>query len=89
MSKPYTLQELLTVKSDDVTGRSKVYESIIKGKPMAKPGIPESFKVLIKELRSLGLDVKTLKEGKEINVDEEEKALPPSVLSRGARKKVK
>ncbi|PIS29598.1 DNA-directed RNA polymerase subunit beta [Candidatus Saganbacteria bacterium CG08_land_8_20_14_0_20_45_16] len=71
----HTLQELLTVKSDDVVGRSKVYEAIIKGKPMGKPGTPESFKVLVKELRSLGLDVKTLtKEGKEINMDEQEKA---------------
>ncbi|MFH1826630.1 MAG: DNA-directed RNA polymerase subunit beta [bacterium] len=71
----YTLQELLTVKSDDVIGRSRVYEAIIKGKPMGKPGIPESFKVLVKELRSLGLDVKTLnKEHKEINIDEQGKA---------------
>lgn len=70
----YALQELLTVKSDDVVGRSRVYESIIKGKPMGKPGIPESFKVLVKELRSLGLDVKTLsKDGKEVNIDEEQK----------------
>jgi len=70
----HTLQELLTVKSDDVVGRSRVYESIIKGKAMGKPGIPESFKVLIKELRSLGLDVKTLsKEGKEVSIDEQEK----------------
>ncbi|HTY13522.1 MAG TPA: DNA-directed RNA polymerase subunit beta [Candidatus Omnitrophota bacterium] len=66
----YTLQELLTLKSDDVVGRSKVYESIIKGRPTGKPGTPESFKVLIKELRSLGLDMKTIsKEGKEINFD--------------------
>ncbi len=71
----HTLQELLTIKSDDVVGRSKVYESIIKGKSMTKPGIPESFKVLIKELRSLGLDVKTLdKSLKEVNIDEESKA---------------
>jgi DNA-directed RNA polymerase subunit beta len=68
----YTLQEMLTVKSDDVVGRSRVYEAIIKGKPMGKPGIPESFKVLVKELRSLGLDMKTLtKEGKEMSIDEE------------------
>ncbi len=68
----HTLQELLTIKSDDVSGRSKIYESIIKGKLMGKPGIPESFKVLIKELRSLGLDVKTLStEGKEVSIDEE------------------
>ncbi|MBU0671529.1 MAG: DNA-directed RNA polymerase subunit beta, partial [Candidatus Margulisbacteria bacterium] len=70
----HTLQELLTVKSDDVVGRSRVYEAIIKGKAMGKPGIPESFKVLVKELRSLGLDVKTLdKSGKEVNIDEQEK----------------
>jgi len=76
----YTLQELLTVKSDDVVGRSKVYESIIKGKPMEKPGIPESFKVLVKELRSLGLDMRTLsKDGKEVNLDEGGK-LPPREL---------
>jgi len=68
-----TLQELLTVKSDDVAGRARVYEEIIKGKLMGKPGTPESFKVLIKELRSLGLDMKTLnKEGKEVNIDEEQ-----------------
>jgi DNA-directed RNA polymerase subunit beta len=73
----YTLQELLTVKSDDVVGRSKVYESVIKGKPMEKPGIPESFKVLVKELRSLGLDMSTLsKDGKEVNLDEGGKTLP-------------
>lgn len=70
----YTLQELLTVKSDDVLGRSRVYEAILKGKPMGKPGIPESFKVLIKELRSLALDVKTLtKDGKEVSIDEQER----------------
>ncbi|MBI5701867.1 DNA-directed RNA polymerase subunit beta [Candidatus Saganbacteria bacterium] len=70
----HTLQELLTVKSDDVVGRSKVYESIIKGKPMTKPGIPESFKVLLKELRSLGLDVRTLdKNRKEVSIEEEVK----------------
>ncbi|MEE8638556.1 MAG: DNA-directed RNA polymerase subunit beta [Candidatus Margulisiibacteriota bacterium] len=70
----YALQELLTVKSDDVVGRSRVYEAVIKGKPMGKPGIPESFKVLVKELRSLALDVKTLrKDGKEVSIDEETK----------------
>ena len=56
----YTLQEILTVKSDDVVGRVKTYESIVKGENIPKPGIPESFKVLIKELQSLGLDVKLL-----------------------------
>lgn len=54
----YTLQELLTVKSDDVTGRSKVYEAIVKGENPPEPGIPESFNVLVKELQGLGLDVK-------------------------------
>lgn len=62
----YTLQEILTVKSDDVVGRVKTYEAIVKGQNIPKPGIPESFKVLIKELQSLGLDVKVL------NKDEEE-----------------
>ena len=65
----YTLQEILTVKSDDVVGRVKTYESIVKGQNIPKPGIPESFKVLIKELQSLALDVKVLdKEGKEIDL---------------------
>ncbi|MDA8195476.1 MAG: DNA-directed RNA polymerase subunit beta [Thermaerobacter sp.] len=58
----YTLQELLTVKSDDVVGRVKTYESIVKGENVPEPGVPESFKVLIKELQSLGLDVKILNE---------------------------
>ena len=56
----YTLQEMLTVKSDDVVGRVKTFESIVKGKNVPEPGIPESFKVLVKELQSLGLDVKVL-----------------------------
>jgi len=56
----YTLQEILTVKSDDVVGRVKTYEAIVKGQNVPKPGIPESFKVLIKELQSLCLDVKVL-----------------------------
>ena len=58
----YTLQEILTVKSDDVVGRVKTYEAIIKGENISEPGIPESFKVLLKELQSLGLDVKVLKD---------------------------
>ena len=58
----YTLQEILTVKSDDVIGRVKTYEAIIKGDNIPEPGIPESFKVLLKELQSLGLDVKVLKD---------------------------
>ena len=56
----YTLQEILTVKSDDVVGRVKTYEAIVKGQNVPKPGVPESFKVLIKELQSLGLDVRVL-----------------------------
>jgi len=65
----YTLQEILTVKSDDVVGRVKTYESIVKGQNIPKPGVPESFKVLIKELQSLGLDVKVLDEiGEEIDL---------------------
>jgi DNA-directed RNA polymerase subunit beta len=56
----YTLQEILTVKSDDVVGRVKTYEAIVKGQNVPTPGVPESFKVLVKELQSLGLDVKVL-----------------------------
>ncbi|MCG0238216.1 MAG: DNA-directed RNA polymerase subunit beta [Firmicutes bacterium] len=67
----YTLQELLTVKSDDVVGRVKTYEAIVKGENVPEPGVPESFKVLIKELQSLCLDVKVLSEdGKEIELRE-------------------
>ena len=61
----YTLQELLTVKSDDVIGRVKTYEAIVKGENVMEPGVPESFKVLIKELQSLALDVKVLTESRE------------------------
>ena len=65
----YTLQEILTVKSDDVVGRVKTYESIVKGHNVPKPGIPESFKVLIKELQSIGLDLSVLDaEGKELDL---------------------
>lgn len=65
----YTLQEILTIKSDDIVGRVKTYESIVKGLNVPKPGIPESFKVLIKELQSLALDIKVLdKEGEEIDL---------------------
>ena len=67
----YTLQEILTVKSDDVVGRVKTYESIIKGENIPEPGIPESFKVLLKELQSLGLDVRVLREdGEEVDMSE-------------------
>ncbi len=58
----YTLQEILTVKSDDVVGRVKTYEAIIKGENIPEPGIPESFKVLLKELQSLALDVRVLRD---------------------------
>jgi len=69
----YTLQELLTVKSDDVVGRVKTYEAIVKGENIPEPGIPESFKVLIKELQSLCLDVKILSEdAQEIEIKESE-----------------
>lgn len=61
----YTLQEILTVKSDDVVGRVKTYEAIVKGENVPEPGVPESFKVLIKELQSLGLDVKILSSDEE------------------------
>jgi len=67
----YTLQEILTVKSDDITGRTKTYEAIIKGQNIPTPGIPESFKVLVKELQALCLDIKVLDEnGKEIELSE-------------------
>jgi DNA-directed RNA polymerase subunit beta len=85
----YALQELLTVKSDDVVGRSAVYEAIIKGKPLEKPGMPESFKVLTKELRSLALSVRTLDaSGKEISIDMEEKRAQrerPRIFEKGVR----
>ncbi len=69
----YTLQELLTVKSDDVVGRVKTYEAIVKGENVPEPGVPESFKVLIKELQSLGLNVRVLSEAVgEIEIREEE-----------------
>ena len=61
----YTLQEMLTVKSDDVVGRVKTYEAIVKGENVPEPGVPESFKVLIKELQSLGLDIKLYSENNE------------------------
>ena len=65
----YTLQEILTVKSDDVTGRVRTYEAIVKGMNVPQPGVPESFKVLVKELQSLCLDVRVLdEEGQEIEL---------------------
>ena len=75
----YTLQEILTVKSDDVTGRVKTYESIVKGHNIPQPGVPESFKVLVKELQSLCLDVRILdKDGEEIELkdDDEDDYIP-------------
>ena len=67
----YTLQEILTVKSDDIVGRVKTYEAIVKGENIPEPGIPESFKVLIKEMQSLGLDIKVLSEdNQEIEIKE-------------------
>ena len=69
----YTLQEILTVKSDDVTGRVKTYEAIVKGHNVPKPGVPESFKVLVKELQSLCLDIKVLdNQGNEIELKDDE-----------------
>jgi len=61
----HILQEVLTIKSDDVTGRTKTYESIVKGEPITEPGVPESFRVLVKELQSLGLSVEVIGEGNE------------------------
>ena len=58
----YILQEMLTIKSDDVVGRSKTYESIVKGEPIKTPNVPESFRVLVKELQSLCLDVNLIEE---------------------------
>lgn len=73
----YTLQEILTVKSDDVVGRVKAYEAIVKGNNIPEPGVPESFKVLIKELQSIGLNIKVLAgDSKEIDIrDEEEEGI--------------
>ena len=69
----YTLQEILTVKSDDVTGRVKPYEAIVKGANITTPGVPESFKVLVKELQALCLDISVLDEnGNEIELKDED-----------------
>ena len=73
----YTLQEILTVKSDDVVGRVKAYEAIVKGNNIPEPGVPESFKVLIKELQSIGLDISVLtSDSKEIDIRDEEDDAP-------------
>ena len=72
----YTLQEMLTVKSDDIVGRVKTYEAIVKGENIPKPGVPESFKVLIKELQALALEVKVLdQDGNEIDLEKEDEDL--------------
>lgn len=84
------LQEMLTIKSDDVAGRTKVYESIVKGQPIAEPGIPESFKVLVKELQSLGLDIRILTENnQEVTLNDltnDEIDIP--IIARADRKEV-
>ncbi|MBQ7958194.1 MAG: DNA-directed RNA polymerase subunit beta, partial [Oscillospiraceae bacterium] len=82
----YTLQEILTVKSDDTVGRVKTYEAIVKGQNVPKPGVPESFKVLIKELQSLCLDVRVLDANdEEIDLkqtfDDDEDLIPQPVSS--------
>ena len=83
----YTLQEILTYKSDDVVGRVKTYEAIVKGEPIPKPGVPESFRVLVKELQALGLDMKVLDaEDKEIELrdmdDEDDDVVNVDALSK-------
>ncbi|MDN2453636.1 DNA-directed RNA polymerase subunit beta [Lactobacillus sp. UCMA15818] len=86
----YTLQEILTYKSDDVVGRVKTYEAIVKGEPIPKPGVPESFRVLVKELQSLGLDMKVLDVAKkEIELrdmdDEDDEVVNVDALSKVAK----
>ena len=79
----YTLQEILTVKSDDVTGRVRTYESIVKGHSIPQPGVPESFKVLVKELQALCLDVQVLdRDGNQIELKEDEDAMDTFNLAR-------
>lgn len=82
----YTLQEMLTIKSDDVNGRSRAYESIVKGENLQRPGIPESFKVLVRELQSIGLDITVAKKGgMEVDLmtdtDDMRKSAPKRTLS--------
>jgi len=82
----YTLQEMLTIKSDDVNGRSRAYEAIVKGDNIPRPGIPESFKVLVRELQSIGLDIAVSKKGGEevdlmSDADDLRKSAPKRVLS--------
>ena len=71
----HTLQEILTIKSDDVPGRSKAYEAIIKGEPIRKVNIPESFNVLVRELKGLCIDVELLKEGEKVELPGEKKTV--------------
>ncbi len=79
----YTLQEILTVKSDDVTGRVRTYEAIVKGHNVPQPGVPESFKVLVKELQALCLDIQVLdRDGNEIELKEDEDAMDTFNLAR-------
>ena len=79
----YTLQEILTVKSDDVAGRVRTYESIVKGHNVPKPGVPESFKVLVKELQALCLDIKVLDQnGDEIELKDDEDEMTTFNLNR-------
>ena len=79
----YTLREILTVKSDDVVGRVKTYEAIVKGQKLPEPGLPESFRVLTKELQALALDIRMLDEnGEEIDarkIEDEERRFPTSI----------
>ena len=65
----FTLQEFLTVKSDDVLGRTRMYESIVKGQNIMSPGLPESFNVLVRELQSLGLEVKLIRGDDQVDLD--------------------
>lgn len=85
----YTLQEILTYKSDDVAGRVKVYESIVKGEPIPRPGVPESFRVLVKELQALGLDMRVLDvAGDEVEMrqmDEDDSILPMDAIEKLAK----
>jgi len=79
----YTLQEMLTVKSDDVQGRVKTYEAIVKGEPIEEPSIPASFRVLVKELQSLGLAVEAVTDTGEVIKfgKDEERARPPRLTT--------
>jgi DNA-directed RNA polymerase subunit beta len=66
----HVLREMLTVKSDDIVGRTKMYEAIVKGENMMLPGLPESFNVLVKEMQSLALDVNLIREGEEVSLED-------------------